>query len=188
MVETKRPQRRIVDVDALMLRTLELEGLLGFHCRLLERHPAPDSVVGECFIRSDELLPLVHDPRSGIKAIVTNGSIAGYAVFGRPELFPSLAELGIEVDEDALFIGALYIVPDAREEKLDVDLLVAVMEFARAQGYDTVAAVCSLEEGTDPEPMAGLLAAAGFQVAEGIDGECLATTTLKAWDGEEADL
>jgi GNAT superfamily N-acetyltransferase len=120
--------------------------------------------------------------RSGVKALLGNGRIAGYAVFGPAGSFQSIGTLPFETEDEALFIGALYVLPEAREQNFDVDLLIAVMEFARGQGFERVQAVCREEAENEPEARAEILRASGFEVTEPVEGLCLASIDLSTWD------
>ncbi len=180
----------IVDVDRLMARTLELEGLLCFHCPLLE----PTGPAGrgrdafECPIRADDLEPVISGRRSGVKAMVVNGQIPAYTVFGPPSAFRNADGLPFGLDPDALLVAALFAIPQAREENYDVDLLVAVMDFAREHDYGKVQVLCRQQHAGEPEARAEILRAAGFDVAEPVDGLCLAETTVEAWDSTQGDV
>jgi hypothetical protein len=120
-----------------------------------------------------------------VKAAVRGGHIVGYAVFGRPELFPGVARLGLEVDPDALLIAALYATPDAQEEHADAALLVQVMDFAAQHGYEEVVAVCRPEWSGESEPPAELLAAARFDIESGEGELRLATIGVENWEAED---
>lgn len=185
--EKTRPPVVILDLDPEMVELLEFEDRLCFHCRPLENPGLPDPGLGACKVRSRDLLPLVRDTRSGIKVATRGGRIVGYAVFGRPELFPYLDGLELPVQESALFIGALYVLPDEIEENTDVDLLIAVMDWARTREYGVVQALCRTGGETEPEARTEMLAAAGFELTEARNGTCLAETTLDAWDRGETD-
>ncbi|GEM_PF-6452601 len=166
---------RIIDVDANMIEMLDLEGVLCFRCPLLnEYHVQPES-----------LFPFIEDEKSGIKAAVNKNKILGYAVFGRPEMFPNLNRLPFPTREDALLIAALYATPEARKGNVDVDLLVAVMDFAGENDFEVVQAVCRSEVNLEPEGRTRVFRAAGFTVSEPVEGLCFAETTVKAWDGAE---
>lgn len=188
VTEPGTPAVPIIDLDRLMLGTLELESMLCFHCPLLE-HPYRPDVDYPAFdnpVRAADLGPVVAGTRSGIKAVVVDGRIPAYAVFAPPALFPNVGQLPFDVDEDALLVGALYAVPEAREENLDVDLLVAVMDFARGHGFAKVQVLCREDSPGRPEARAGILRAAGFAVTEPVAGLCLAETTVAAWDKSES--
>jgi len=175
----------LVAVDRMMLRTLELEGLICFRCPLLDRRPGGAFDTGECRLKARDLLPVVSDERSGILAAVSNRQVVGYAVFGRPELFPRLKQLPFEAADDALLIAALYAVPKARERNVEADLLVRVMDFARENGFEKVQALCRAEPDNEPEARAELLSDAGFELTGEAAGLCMAETTLERWDQPE---
>jgi hypothetical protein len=189
MAEPETPAVPIIDLDRLMVGTLELEDMLCFHCPLLERPYRPDAdyPAFDNPVRATDLGPVVAGIRSGIKAAVVGGRIPAYAVFAPPGLFSNVEQLPFEVDEDALLVGALYAVPEAREENLDVDLLVAVMDFARAHGFAKVQVLCREGDFDRPEARAEVLRAAGFTVTGAGEGLCLAETTVAAWDESEAN-
>ncbi len=178
---------QIVAVDGLMIRTLELKGLLCFRCLLLEDPRLPEPGPGECQARTEDFLLLVTGEKSGIRIAVGGEQILGYAMFGRPGLFRYLDRLPFEMKQDALLIAALYATPDARADNVDVDLLVAVMDFAREKGFEVVQAVCRPESGLKPEGRAELFQAAGFEVSEPVHGLCLAETAIEAWDQAEKE-
>jgi hypothetical protein len=186
---TDAPETRIADLDADSLGALELTGLLCFRCPLLEDPRLPATESGTCRTRVEDLKPIAADPRSGIKAAVVKEKIVGYSVFGRPALFRNIASLPFEVDPSALLVAALYATPEALEENIDVDLLVAVMDFAREQEYRDVAVVCRTRDDDSPEARAPMLGAAGFSLTEETNGLCLAQTTVEQWDsgGDEAE-
>lgn len=162
-----------------MARTLELEGRLGFRCPLLEdpRMIRAESMF-EPGISYRELAPVLNHPRAGVMAAVSNGRTLSYAVFGPPAVFRRAPELPFELDEDALLIAALYAGPEARPDNLDVDLLLAVLGFARAQGYARVQVLCRSDSATGParaqaggpEARAEIIAAAGFEIADPLPG------------------
>jgi hypothetical protein len=102
-------------------------------------------------------------------------------------LFRNLHRLPFNVEEAALLIAALYVVPNPGIDSLDSGILFSVMDFAREQGYDVVQAVCRTEESDRPEPPAQLLGAAGFEMSEAFDGLCLAQSTVTAWDESAED-
>lgn len=184
--EGAQPATSIIDVDSLMMRTLELEGLFCFQCPLCSDPRFGYAPARECRTRARDLEPLVTGSRSGVKAVLSGGRIAGYAVFGPAEDFPNSAGLPFETDEDALLVAALYAAPDAREENLDIDLLVAVMEFARAQGYERVQVLCRDDGDDEPEARAEILRAAGFEITEPVEGLSLASIDLSTWDEQGA--
>jgi len=179
----------VIEVDQSMARTLELRGLLCFHCPLLEdpRFSYRDRTTGECRVRYRDLEPVLAGPRSGIRAVIITGQIAAYAVFGPPDAFRNVEALPFAVDGSALLVAALYVIPQARADNLDVDLLMAVMDFARARDFPAVQVVCRRAAGDEPEGRAEMLEAAGFEVSEPIDGLCLAGMTVAAWDESQAD-
>lgn len=172
-------------VDRLVLQAMELEGLLCFRCPLLRE---VEEEFGEvCGVSVRDLAPVVDDSRSGIRVAVSGRQIVGYAIFGRPGLFPGLAELPLEVADDALLIAALYVTREAEEQNVDADLLVAVMDFAREQGYQRVQAVCREEQDEELSVRVGLVAEAGFELSMTESGLCLAETTLERLDGQETE-
>jgi len=187
MGEEQQVEVVIVDVDPLMLRTLDIEGLLCFRCHLLEDPRVEDrsQLTRECPARGKDLEPVVTGPRSGIKAALAEGRIIGYAIFGPPALFPNLARYEFEPDEEALFLAALYAEPEAREQNLDVDLLVAVMDFAREYGFEKVQAACRDDAADEPEARNEVLAAAGFGVSEPVENLCFAEISLADWDAPD---
>jgi hypothetical protein len=181
------PGTFISDIDADGVEMLDLEGLLGFHCDLLEDPNLPDPAPGQCRVRARDLLPVVTDRRSGIKVATRDGRILAYAIFGQPRLFRNIGDLDLEVEQQALLIAALYATPEAREDNIDVDLLIAVMDFARERDYSTVQALCRAETPTDAEARPEMLRAAGFALSEAVKGLCLAETTIERWDAGDGE-
>ncbi len=175
---------RIVEVTADVVRALELEGLMCFRCPLLEDMRLPEPGAGKCRIRADDLLPVIGDEKSGVRMLVRQEQILGYAVFGRPKVFRNLRDLPFSVRDDALLIAALYVTDEAREKNLDVDLLLVVMDFARNSGFELVQAVCRPGGESSPEARVELLQAAGFEASIPVKGFCLAETTVEAWDSD----
>jgi hypothetical protein len=151
------------------------------HCPLLEDQGLPGFLESECRVRPEDLEPLLRDPKSGVKLAVAQGRLVGYTVFGQPRLFRNVGKLALPVDDDALLIAALYVVPDVEEEDFDIALLMDVMDFAQTQGYETVQAVCRDKDKAGPVGESSLFTAAGFEMLEGPGGACLAQTTLAAW-------
>jgi hypothetical protein len=177
------PGIAISDVDADGVEQLDLEERLCFRCRLLEDPRLPKPSAGECPVRAADLLALVRDSRSGIKVVIRLGRILAYAVFGRAGLFRGLADSGLSADEDALIIGALFATSEARDENLDIDLLVAVMGFARERDYEVVQAVCRADDDEESEfARQAMLSAAGFDISDPVGDLCLAQTTVEQWD------
>lgn len=172
----------IIDVDSLVLNTLELEELFCFQCPLCSDPRFGYAPARECRTRARDLEELAAGPRSGVKAALAGGRVVGYAVFGPADRFPNAQGLPFEFEEDALVVGALYVVPDAREQNTDVDLLVAVMEFAREKGYDRVQVLCREDGENEPEARAEILRAAGFEITEPFEELCLASIDLPTWD------
>ena len=170
-----------------MLATLELEGLICFHCPLLEGSSTGEFDAGECSPSANDLLPVVSDAKSGIKLAILEKQIVGYAVFGRPEVFPKLEEMDFEPEEGTLVVAALYVTDQALEQNVDADLLIAVMDFAREKEFKHVQVLC--REENDPQPLARaeLLSAAGFELTQVEDGPCFAQTTVEAWDRPDND-
>jgi len=184
MGEDRQVEVVILEVDRLMLRTLEMEGLLCFQCPQVEDLSLPEPGFASCRIRARDLEPLVDDPRSGLMAAFRQGCIVGYAVYGRPALYRNLDALRFEFDDDALLVGALYANDDALRDNVDVDLLIAVMGFAAARDYETVQVLCRTG-GQGVEARAEMVGASGFELTETVDGLCLAEIAVKDWD--EAD-
>ncbi|UCG42374.1 MAG: hypothetical protein JSU73_10945 [candidate division WOR-3 bacterium] len=177
------PGTVISDVDADGIEQLDLEDKLCFRCRLLEDPRRPRPSPGECLVRAADLLPLVRDSRSGIKVVTRSGRILAYAVFGRAKLFRNLADSGLPAAEDALLIGALFANDEARDENLDIDLLVAVMDFAREHGYEIVQAVCRADDEEENEfARQAMLSAAGFDIGDPVGDFCLAQIGVEQWD------
>jgi hypothetical protein len=101
-------------------------------------------------------------------------------------LFPNLARYEFEPDEEALFLAALYAEPEAREQNLDVDLLVAVVDFARELGFEKVQAACRDDAADEPEARKEVLTAAGFGVTEPVENMCFAEISMEDWEAAEA--
>ncbi len=177
------PGTVISDVDADGIEQLDLEDRLCFRCRLLEDPRRPKPSTGECLVRAADLLALVKDSRSGIKVITRLGRILAYSVFGRAGLFRGLADSGLTGDEDALIIGALFATSEVQDENLDIDLLVAVMDFAREHDYQLVQAVCRADDEEESEvARQAMLSAAGFDISDPVEDLCLAQITVEQWD------
>jgi len=179
------PDVAIVDLDRDGLARMALEGPWCLRCPLCERH-AGRAGTGECSTSPADIERIVRDGRSGVKLALQGGRIVGYAVFGRPALFPGVGRQRLEVDEDSLFIGALYATPAAREQNVHADLLIAVMNSARGHGYDTVTAACRGDESEEPEARVDLLVAGGFELDEADRGLGTGTVALQEWDRPEA--
>lgn len=179
------PGTVISDVDADGIEQLDLEDRLCFRCRLLEDpHPQKPSA-GEYLVRAADLLALVRDSRSGIKVVTRLGRILAYSVFGRARLFRGLADSGLPADEDALIIGALFATGEVQDENLDIDLLVAVMNFAREHDYQLVQAACRADDEEESEvARQAMLSAAGFDISDPVEGLCLAQITVEQWDNQ----
>ena len=173
---------QVVRVDRLMLLTLELEGLLCFRCPVLGKPGIGALDGGECPLRARDLLSVATDAKSGIVAAISGGRIVGYAVFGRPGVFPRLGESPFEVAEDALVVAALYVTPEMLQQSVDADLLIAVMDFAREKSFARVQVLCRAGPGSEPLASAQLLGAAGFELSQDQGGRCFAETTVEAWD------
>ncbi|MFO7639289.1 MAG: hypothetical protein R6X14_08395 [bacterium] len=154
----------VVRVDNLLARALELDGRLSFHCPLLEDPRLARAGAGTGS-RYRDLAPVLTNPRAGVLAAVRDGRTLAYAVFGPPSAFRRASELPFVLDEDALLIAALYAAPEAREDNLDVDLLLVVLEFAREQGYASVQALGRDDPDVGPEARVEMLAATGFQLS-----------------------
>jgi len=177
------PGTVISDVDADGVEQLDLEDRLCFRCRLLEDPRRPGPSTGECPVPTAGLMRLVRDGRSGIKVVTRLGRILAYSVFGRAVLFPGLAESGLPADEDALIVGALFANSEAKDENLDIDLLVAVMDFAREHDYETVQVVCRADDDEESEAARqAMLSAAGFDNSDPVNGLCLAQIGIEQWD------
>jgi hypothetical protein len=177
------PGTVISDVDADGIGQLDLEDRLCFRCRLLEDPRPQKPPAGEYLVRAADLLALVKDSRSGIKVVTRLGRILAYSVFGRSGLFRGLADSGLPADEDALIIGALFATSEVQDENLDIDLLVAVMDFAREHDYQLVQAVCRADDEEESEvARQAMLSAAGFDISDPVEGLCLAQITVEQWD------
>ncbi|MFO7676424.1 MAG: hypothetical protein R6X12_08940 [bacterium] len=177
----------VVVVDSLMARSLELEGLLCFHCPLLEDPRFGPGGAGECRVRYRDLAPVLGNPRAGIRAVVVNGQIPAYAVFGPPAAFRNAPDLPFELDDDALLVAALHAIPEARAENTDIDLLIEVVEFARAKGFSRVQALCRDTPGAGPEARTEIVTAAGFEVTEPEAGLRLGTIEVADWFAGRGD-
>ena len=177
----------IVDLDPDSLAMMSLNGRVCFNCPLLENPGAPASGPSWCRVSSEDLLRLVRDERSGVKMALHEKRIVGYAVFGRPALFRNLDLLPVQVDSDALLIGALYATPMAEAAGVDADLLVEIMGFARDSGYEVVQAACRPDDTEGPEGPSRLFSAAGFEVSDTVNGRCLARTTVEEWNEAEEE-
>lgn len=175
----------IVDLDPDSLTMMSLDGRLCLNCPLLES-PA-ESLSGShwCRVSSESLQRIVRDERSGVKLALHSNRIVGYAIFGRPVLFPSRDALPFPLDDESLLVAALYVTPMAEAAGVDVDLLIAIMGFAGEQEYAKVQAVCRPEGAEGPEGAARLFSAAGFDVSEPVKDRCLAEIAVADW--EEAD-
>ncbi|MEO0078351.1 MAG: GNAT family N-acetyltransferase [candidate division WOR-3 bacterium] len=171
----------IVDLDLDGLALLVLENRLCFVCSLLEDERRSDFAGVECHVRPEALRRLVADERSGVKVAVQDGRVVGYAVFGRPELFPGRTRLPFELDDTDLLIAALYVIEPAEQAGVDVELLLEIMDFARETGYDSVQAVCRTDDRPGPEGPVRLFEAAGFRLTEPIDGLARAEIGLEEW-------
>lgn len=175
----------ILTVDNLMARSLEIEGRLCFHCPLLEDPRIADRAgAGECRVRYRDLAPVLAGRRSGIRAVVINGQLPAYAVFGPPAVFRNAPDLPFELDEDALLVAALHALPEAREDALDVDLLIDAVAFARLNGFERVQ-VLSRDNDDGPEARTEIVTAAGFTVSEPVDGLRLGTLKVSDWEEPE---
>ncbi len=178
----------IADLDLDGLALLVLENRLCFVCSLLEDERRSDFAGVECQVRPEALRRLVADERSGVKVAVQDGRVVGYAVFGRPELFPSRTRLGFEFDDTGLLIAALYVTEPARQAGVDVMLLLEIMDFAIEAGYEIVQAVCRTDDRSGPEGPIRLFEAAGFRLTEPANGLAKAEISLEEWaERQETD-
>jgi L-amino acid N-acyltransferase YncA len=172
----------IVDLTLDDMALLALEGRLCFHCPLLEDERRSGVAGGECATRPEPLRRLVADARSGVKVAVQDGQVVGYAVFGRPELFPNRTCVPFELDDTGLLVAALYASDPAAQAGVDVGLLLEIMDFAGAAGYETVQAVCRVSDHPGPEGQARLFETAGFTLTEPVRGLVLASISLDDWN------
>lgn len=155
-------------------------------CSLCEHLEREGLSVG-CTTSPAEIEPIVCDNRSGVKLAVRHSSVVGYAIFGRPGLFPGVARANLAVDPDSLFLAALHTTDWATEHNVHADLLIEVMKFAKDHGYSQVVAPFRAQGQITAEPAPELLAAAGFDLGEiGASGLGLASITLEEWQEETA--
>ncbi len=163
---------------------MALTGPWCLHCPLCERDER-HLFTTECITSLAEIEPIVRDSRSGVKLAIRHSEIIGYAIFGRPELFPGIKRAGLPVDQDALFLAALSTTDWAREHNVHADLLIEVMTFAADHGYTQVVAAFRPDDPKSAEPAAELLEAAEFTLGKpGSSGLGLATITLKDWQDQ----